>query len=410
MGINDPEQSAIEAWVADDAGPSMQVDSIYIDNFKSLVDFRLLLASFTCLIGLNGSGKSTVLQAIDFISRLFKGNVSRWLEQRQWKPGDLNSKLIGKNNIKLNLELSCGKQQLQWEGSFNRSLLRCTSETVKLAGKSIFSVADGHYWFDTFAKPGAAASRVKISFDYEGSILSQLKDDALPQQLRSLKRFLRQTAVLDLLSPHLLRKRATQSQGEIGMGGERLSAFLHELSDWQQRELSSRLKSVYPHLEQFLTRSLQAGWKELGIREQFGGKSLTTEARHINDGMLRMMAILAEILTDHDFLLFDEIENGINPELVGFLLDLLVNARQQILVTTHSPMILNDLDDEVARAGVQYLYKTPAGFTRAVPFFLIPSLAAKLEVMGPGEAFVDTQLSLLSDEIAAMPAINPRIK
>nr|WP_236786664.1 hypothetical protein [Allochromatium tepidum] len=49
------------------------------------------------------------------------------------------------------------------------------------------------------------------------------------------------------------------------------------------------------------------------------------------------------------------------------MLDVLVNAHQQILVTTHSQMILNYPDDSVARAGVQYLYKTPEGFTRAVP-------------------------------------------
>ena len=43
----------------------MQNTSITANNFKSLIDFRLDLADFTCLIGLNGSGKSTVLQLID---------------------------------------------------------------------------------------------------------------------------------------------------------------------------------------------------------------------------------------------------------------------------------------------------------------------------------------------------------
>jgi AAA15 family ATPase/GTPase len=42
------------------------IKSIYIDNFKSLVDFSLPpaphdLAKFTCVIGLNGAGKSTLL-------------------------------------------------------------------------------------------------------------------------------------------------------------------------------------------------------------------------------------------------------------------------------------------------------------------------------------------------------------
>lgn len=79
--------------------------------------------------------------------------------------------------------------------------------------------------------------------------------------------------------------------------------------------------------------------------------------------------------------------------------DALVGTKQQIVVTTHSPMILNYLDDEIARKGVLYLYKTPKGHTKAIPFFSIPSLKKKLAVMGPGEAFVDTNLTLLGEEI-----------
>ena len=41
------------------------IRSLYIDNFKSLVDFRLPMAPhalgrFVCLVGLNGAGKSTL--------------------------------------------------------------------------------------------------------------------------------------------------------------------------------------------------------------------------------------------------------------------------------------------------------------------------------------------------------------
>jgi AAA15 family ATPase/GTPase len=129
---------------------------------------------------------------------------------------------------------------------------------------------------------------------------------------------------------------------------------------------------------------------------------MTTEARHVNDGLLRLMAILAELQTKDRFVLFDEIENGINPELVEFVIDNLVNAKQQVLVTTHSPMILNYLDDEAAKKGVIYLYKTRQGHTKSIPFFSIPSLAKKLTVMGPGEAFVDTNLTQLAEEISGL--------
>jgi len=50
----------------------MKIQHMYIDNFKSLVDFKLNLNNFSCLIGLNGSGKSTVLHALDFLSHLME--------------------------------------------------------------------------------------------------------------------------------------------------------------------------------------------------------------------------------------------------------------------------------------------------------------------------------------------------
>jgi len=47
----------------------MKVKKIKVNNFKSLVDFECPLDKFNCLVGLNGSGKSTVLQAFDFLSQ-----------------------------------------------------------------------------------------------------------------------------------------------------------------------------------------------------------------------------------------------------------------------------------------------------------------------------------------------------
>jgi predicted ATPase len=247
----------------------------------------------------------------------------------------------------------------------------------------------------------------KIGFDYQGSILSQLKDEVLPTIILAFRTFMRQTKSLDLLAPQYLRQRTRDSGGELGLSGERLSAFLHELSTEQRQLLEQQLRRCYPQLTRIHTSSLRSGWKQLEIGEVFGDRKVLSEARHVNDGMLRLMAILSEILTDDQFLLFDEIENGINAELVEFLLDMLVKSKQQVLVTTHSPMILNYLDDEVARAGVQYLYKTPQGFTRSVPFFSIPSVSEKLEVMGPGEALVDTNLGHLYEEILTMQAKTP---
>jgi len=408
--------------------PISQISTLTAKNFKSLVDFKLDLAKFTCLIGLNGAGKSTVLQFIDFLARQVRGDIKGWLKERHWEAKDLKSQLTKRNNIDFSVCLTDeAGEPATWEATFNSVKLHCTHERIAV-GNANLRVAGGSVHFEerfpsssgagstkraefltrSTGSNGGAPSTQEVTFRYEGSILSQLKDSILPVALAEFKKFFLNVKSLDLLSPEHLRQRTRESGGSLGLGGQRLSAFLDELGTEKRRGLVRRLKSVYPQLEDLHTKALRSGWKQLEITEKYhGGKSgllprMTTEARHVADGMLRLIAILAETQTEHRFLLFDEIENGINPELVEFVLDALVSAPQQVLVTTHSPMILNYLEDEVAREGVVYLYKTRDGQTRAIRFFDIPSVAEKLTVMGPGEAFADTDLTALRDEIEAV--------
>ena len=128
------------------------------------------------------------------------------------------------------------------------------------------------------------------------------------------------------------------------------------------------------------------------------------EGKYLNDGTLRLIAILSQLQSKQSFLLFDEIENGINSELIEFLLDTLIASNHQVMITTHSPMILNYIDDETAIKSVNYIYKTEEGFTKSIPFFSIPSMKEKLELMGAGEVYVDTNLSNLHEEIKLLEA------
>jgi len=386
------------------------IKSIWIDNFKSLVDFELDLSEFTCLVGLNGSGKSTVLQAIDFLSQLMDGDVDSWLGQRHWGSADINSKLTRKNNIAFKVVTFLpGLGEVIWSGSVNRKTLRCTEELVSFSAMTLLRVDDGKCSIGKVVDfesliDGAKTTpeRFPIVFEYQGSILSQLKDSQTNVALHKLKSIILEIKSLDLLSPELLRRKTKESKGGLGLGGERLSAFIHEAGSEGKSKLKEELTAVYPQLNQIETRSLRSGWKQLEITEEFGGQLLKSTARHMNDGMLRLMAILSQLEGDNEFLLFDEIENGINPELIEYLVDRLVQSTHQVLVTTHSPMILNFMEDDVAARGVVYLYKTSKGVTQSIKLFDIPSLAKKLAFMGPGEAFVDTDLTCLYQEIEAL--------
>jgi predicted ATPase len=385
----------------------MRITTLKVDNFKSLVGFRLELAPFSCLIGLNGSGKSTVLQFFDFLAQQITGKMSQWLQRRNWSAADLNSRLSNKSNILFTVRMQTGTgTRVEWEAGFNRKELRCTREKITWNDQVLLKVGEGQYFC---APPGGQRDGQNmtgqpIAFTYEGSILPHLKEDLLTDELLEFKHFFQQARTLELLSPELLRQRTRSAQGSLGMGGERLSAFLHELGSRARQGLTDHLHKVYPHLEQIEVKSLRSGWKQLHITERYADRRLPTEARHINDGLLRLLAIFSQLAGSRSLLLLDELENGMNPELVEYLLDALVACDRQVVVTTHSPLILNFLDDRIARKGVVYLYKTAKGHTQAIRFFDIPSMAEKLTVMGPGEAYEDTRLTLLRDEIEGLAA------
>jgi predicted ATPase len=268
---------------------------------------------------------------------------------------------------------------------------------------TILRVEDGNYYI--WALEGESrrhdlVSSGVIAFEYQGSLLSQFKESQLTKELLSLKKFFEGVHALDLLAPELLRQRTRDAGNSLGLGGERLSAFLYEIGQAKRDDIQRKMSKMYPQLRGIDISSMRSGWKKLTVLEHFKSNSLKTEARHVADGFLRMLAIFAQLSKEQNFLLLDEIENGVNPELVEFLIDSLVEASAQVLVTTHSPVVLNYLEDNIASAGVIYLYKQSNGATQAVKLFDIPSMREKLTVMGPGEVYEDTMLTQLSEEIA----------
>ena len=374
-----------------------------VHGFKSLVDFSLDettgMDNFTCLVGLNGAGKSSVLQSLDFASHLVRGDINSWLSKRGWSVSDLHSKLSSTSNIIIGITVRLESGLLlNWVGSFNRSSLSCTVERIfNAVEKNLFNLAKGRY--SVLDGPPS-----KVDFNYTGSILSALKDDALSPEIIEVRNIISNIRSLELLSPHLMRYSLREAATDIGTGGEKLSPFLYSIKGKEREKLTSLLREFYPSVVDFKVKQERAGWKKLSIIEKFNGELVETDAKHVNDGLLRILAILAQASSGNATLLFDEVENGVNPEIVERLVHVLQNTGQQVIVTTHSPMILNYLSDEVAKKSVHFVYRTFDGGTRSRPLFSVPRMEKKLTIMGPGEAFVDTSLGELTSECAKLDA------
>ena len=302
--------------------------------------------------------------------------------------------------------------------------MRCTAETVTVAGwERALHVKDG-LLLASGADRKPPISYPFRSMKYEGSTLSFIDASDVHPALGALKHVAANLRSLDLLSPQSMRRRAKEG-ADIGYGGERLGAFIHGLPTKDKVALTKALKRFYPQVAELSTTALRAGWKDLGIVEQYDNADfvpsrLESDARQVNDGLLRVLAILSQVSVGQasgrsdqpddlgqSCVLFDEIENGINPELMQKLVELLLGAKRQVIVTTHSPLVLNYLPDDVAKESVLLLYRNNLGHTKAVRLFDLPSTQKKLALLGPGEVFVDTNLEALPAEAMLLNLSTP---
>lgn len=404
---------------------------IEIRNFKSLEHLTLPpggmyrsvaseggeplpLPKFSCLIGLNGAGKSSILQGVDFLSQLFRGDIDAWLNRRGWKVGDIKFNLPEKKDktVFLRVALAVDFGVFEWAGYFSAHSKQCKSESLSLRPARDDGVAFVMDMGDIqllevrkklmtqYCDENGRGAPERIRFQYQGSILSQLEDHELGERVLFFRDFMRSISSLDLLSPHQMRLNYKRAEN-IGLGGEGLFAFIHALPHEKKERFVSIMRRFYPTLDRISVLSKAYGWKQLVIDEALPdtGGVLKTEAHHINDGMLRLMGIVAQTLSEKRFLMFDEIENGFSPELIKELVQYLTReAEQQVLVTTHSPLVLNYLLDEEARDSLFFVYKDE-GRSKCVRFFDIPEVDERLQFMGPGEAYADTDLVRLVESL-----------
>jgi predicted ATPase len=398
----------------------MKIKSIYVNNFKSLVDFKIDLADFNCLVGLNGSGKSTFLQFVSFLSQLMKGDMKRWFDEHNWNT--IRTPLDKIKALKFRVEFishdnSNGKiKEGYWEATFHHLIcfeecLHFDNDTLQVQcdykdHNIIFEDIDNDrriFGYYTLTKNNEKVlNKERIRFKYQGSILSLLNEPVIDETFDSIRKFVIDIRVFDLLIPLNLRQPSKSSDNSIGNSGEFLAAYFDRIGERKRSHILAKLKNIFPQLDTIKVSPYFPDYsgktKILSFVEKFLDE-IEFVSHHANDGILRMIAFLSQLESDSPFLLFDEIENGINQELIEFLLDQLIHCNKQIVVTTHSPLFLNYLEDGMARKTVQYFYKTQEGFTHCIPFFSIPSVNKKLKMLGPGEVIADTNLTHFNQEI-----------
>lgn len=379
-----------------------------VKNFKGISSIQIELNSFTVLIGQNGSGKSTVLQAMELMAAFLRGDVNHFLSRQGLTFDDLVSISGGESSFEIQIDFTVNETKFVWFVEFSRgdNGLQVETESLRKHDSAFrFSSLAAINRLDLSDSDGVPRDLPKIGIRFSQSILKAIKLDYPPEEIALATGALEKILYLGIDSAEALRKPSkVKKPAFVGRGGENIASFFHALPPIKQAEVSALLRKFIPQIAGVQSRELDNGEVILRFQEEFGEaeqlRKTYIDSINISDGTLRILANLVVIVSSSPgtVLLLDEIENGIDPNHVNLLVQLLrdtINETEfQVILATHSPVILNFVDEQ----GILYMSRTKDGNVVANQLFAREDIKQMLEYMGPGEVWLNLEEGHLSGQ------------
>lgn len=347
-----------------------------ISNFKNLAQLpadptkRIQFGPLNVLIGPNGCGKSSMLQAIDFLRAFFLSSVEVYLTERGWNYLDLPNLRQSSKTIRWRLvaELDAGDDN-KGAGTYEYSVTLQPRKHLGVGEESLRWTPPNGTPQDLLRREGRSCEFLNSQtgewerreiISLPASVLSRwdVHDDRLkyPEMLRFRKwvEGFRQYLIWD---PKVLRNPDRGKHDEIGPSGEHLASVLGRLRDRNRPafdRLVQRLKHLFPTVTD-VSVSGRGGWGWRMIRLHEGnGKQIVFSSQQMSDGVLRLLAVTSLLYLDRipSLITFEEPENGVHPQLIREIVQILRELTQrkppnrcQVFLTTHSPSVLDEFFD-----------------------------------------------------------------
>ena len=403
----------------------LYVEQIRIEGFKSLDPVTLPIDNgATFLVGSNGVGKSSILQALSFARAFGEGRCESYFENRGWLARDIYPKtqrLGGTDSessrrnrssprpVRISIGLRHADYRLFWEFFWSTSSQRATGEYLFIRPKNgqleiAFAFGGPLAEDDTAVLP---FKELKI----DGSLTSILhanslaKDNEQHQEaIRELERWYSGITSLELLSPIAMRRGARGQQEDIGPRGEYLASFLASISSAKRERIVERVQRFYP-LEQLNTTRKRAGWVDMQVFEQFKNFQRISPS-HMSDGFFRLLGMcsIPEFQHESSMILLDEVEDGIEPHVLPNLIKQIdAETQAQLIMTSHSPLLVNQFSPDQ----IIFVARDRSGRSHAAQPDELPNFREGLEYFGSGEIWANSERTHFYDEVRQ--ARNPRL-
>jgi predicted ATPase len=418
-----------------------------VSGFKNLVDVDVRFGPFTCIAGANGVGKSNLFDAIRFLSALADQplvEAAQTVRDEEGRGGDLRN-LFHRVGDKYAKEMSFEvemiiprlgfddfNQPAYAKGTFLRySLaigLREDSTSLELLEEELQYVTllkgdiDKHLlfyhrpeWFnDVISQEKRGRHAPFISTEYSGQrIIKQHYDgksgkpyprDAskLPRTVLSAvnaaesptvvlaKREMQSWRLLQLEPTSLRKPDEFGAQERISVDGSHLAATLARLARNNDSAVYQQVSnSLAELLDDVGSVAIERDEKREILTLMVQGKDGTWHpAKSLSDGTLRFLALAVMSLDPETsgVICLEEPENGIHPQRIEAMLDLLDNIAtdptvetgddnplRQVIINTHSPAVVQQVpDDSLLFADLVEKISEYEGVYKSIRFSCLP--------------------------------------
>ena len=339
----------------------MKLSELAIENYRSLREGSIAYGDLNLFIGANASGKSTILDALRF---LHEGMRAREFQTPVFHRGGmihLAWKGDAANRIQLVVRLEGEDRTYEWvirlvkEGAYGFYVEEEVSEErPKEPPVKLLESSRGAGWWWS----GEKGERVTLKQNGTACALAAAAADA-SFPARDVAEFVGRWGFFDP-SPFLLRHDwTTVESGRLDPYGRNLGETLYAI-DQSSPEALEKIVAA--------TREIVGLPDEIEIRESESdgrfyflqnepGLRYRVHQMGISSGTLRMLALMTALLaeTERNLIGIEEPENYVHPAALNAFAQYLLKVRErgQFLVTTHSPLLLDYLNEPEAVRVVQ---------------------------------------------------------
>ena len=330
---------------------------VYVRNYKSIAEAEVTLERFTVFIGPNGSGKSNFVDALRFMRDAIVSGLDTAISHRRgirairrWSPRRpvdvaIALELIFPDGTQTIYGFELGSEK---GGEYRIKAEFC--QTIQSNGtEDGFEVREGNIVrfpkaLELPTPPEPQPVRFLL-FPFLGTAVAQQAWNFLRSIgfYHPLPNAIRTSAYMPVIVPPPLLEH-----------GENLPFVLRTLQQHHPdtfQQISEYLRLLVPGL-----KSLAPSKSGDMLEVKHGDENETfaeLEFWQESDGTLRLLALLTAMYQQPPLymLVIEEPELTVHPEALAVLVDLLIerSAYQQVLITTHSPDLLNCLPAETLR-------------------------------------------------------------